>query len=126
MPQRFEIYKCSLCGNIIEVMYDGGGMLMCCGSEMDAMTENTVDAAKEKHIPVLTKTDKGYTVKVGEIEHPSEEKHYIEWIELILSDGKNLKKFINPGDAPAAQFETNSEIVSVRAYCNLHGLWKAN
>ena len=126
MPQRFAIYKCSLCGNIVEVMYDGGGTLMCCATEMDCMEENIVDAAKEKHIPVLTKTDNGYEVKVGEVEHPSEEKHYIEWIELILNDGQSLEKFINPGEHPIAQFTTNAEVVTVRTYCNLHGLWKAN
>ena len=125
MPQKFEIYKCSLCGNIVEIIHSGSGTLTCCAKEMQRIKENTVEASQEKHIPVLSKIDDGYEVKVGEIEHPSEENHYIEWIELVLSDGQNLKKFINPKEQPAAQFKTNSEAVTVKAYCNLHGLWKA-
>ena len=125
MPQRFDIYKCLICGNILEIIHNADGIPLCCAKEMKYMEENTVEASKEKHIPVLAKIDNGYEVKVGEIEHPSEEGHYIEWIELILSNGQNLKKFINPGEHPAAQFKTDSEAVAVRAYCNLHGLWKA-
>ena len=125
MIQKLEIYKCTLCGNIIEVMHGGGGTLTCCGQEMLNMKENTVDASKEKHVPVITKIDNGYEIKVGEIEHPSDENHYIEWIEVALSDNRNLKKFINSGESPIFQINPNSEIVLVRAYCNLHGLWKA-
>ena len=89
------------------------------------MKENTIEAATEKHIPVLTKTANGYEVKVGEVEHPSEEDHYIEWIEIALNDNRVVKKFINPGEQPAVQCNPNAEIISVKAYCNLHGLWKA-
>jgi len=125
MTQKLEIYKCELCGNIIEITHGGNGTLTCCGKEMMNMKENTVEAAKEKHIPILTKNDNGYEVKVGEVEHPSEEAHYIEWIELILSDNRNLKKYINAGEQPIIQINPSAEIVKVRAYCNLHGLWKA-
>jgi superoxide reductase len=91
---------------------------------MKLLKENTVDAAKEKHVPIIEKTDKGYKVKVGSVAHPMEEKHYIEWIELI-SDGVVLRQFLNPGDIPEAEFELSSEKVSAREYCSLHGLWKS-
>ena len=125
MSQKLEIYKCSICGHIVQIVHSGAGTLVCCGKEMQRIEENTVEASTEKHIPVLAKVADGYEVKVGEVEHPSEESHYIEWIELVLKDGQNLKKFINPGEKPAAQFKTGSEVSAVKAYCNLHGLWKA-
>ncbi len=122
MTQRLQVYKCEVCGNIVEVLHAGKGELVCCNQPMKLLEENTVDAAKEKHVPVIEKTDKGYKVKVGSVAHPMEEKHYIEWIELI-ADGTVLRKFLNPGDSPEAEFEVVSEKVSARAYCNLHGLW---
>ena len=125
MSQKFEVYKCLACGNIIEVLHGGDGKLTCCAKEMQCMKENTVEASTEKHIPVLTKIDDGYEIKVGAIEHPSEESHYIEWIDVILNDNRNLKKFINPGDSPIIYIKPNAEIIEVKAYCNLHGLWKA-
>jgi len=123
MTQRLQVYKCEVCGNIIEVLHAGKGQLVCCNQPMKLLEENTVDAAKEKHVPVIEKTDRGYKVKVGSVAHPMEEKHYIEWIELI-ADGTVLRKFLNPGDNPEAEFEVASEKVSAREYCNLHGLWK--
>lgn len=120
-----QIYKCSECGNIIEVLYAGGGELVCCGKPMVQQVENTVDASKEKHVPVIEKTAKGYLVKIGSIPHPMEEKHYIMWIELI-ADGGACRKSLKPGDKPEAEFETTSTAkVEAREYCNLHGLWKA-
>jgi len=124
MAERLEIYKCDLCGNIVEVLHGGGGELVCCGQPMKLMTENTVDAAKEKHVPVVEKVDGGYKVKVGDVAHPMEEKHWIEWIELI-ADGKAYRQFLKPGEAPEAVFMVEAAQVTAREYCNLHGLWKA-
>ncbi len=125
MTKRLEVYKCSVCGNVVEVIHTGKGQLVCCGKPMDLLTENTVDAAKEKHVPVIEKTDAGYMVKVGEVAHPMEEKHYIEWIELISGD-RAFRIFLSPGKQAEASFEIISdEPVTAREYCNLHGLWKS-
>ena len=124
MAQRFEVYKCEACGNIVELLDGGPGELVCCGKPMDLMTENTVDAAKEKHVPVLEKVDGKIKVKVGEVAHPMEDKHYIEWIEVIAGE-KICRKFLKPGQAPEAAFNITGEKITVRAYCNIHGHWKA-
>jgi superoxide reductase len=124
MAERLEVYKCDLCGNIVEVLTGGGGELVCCGEPMKLMTENTVDAAKEKHVPVIEKADGGYKVKVGSVAHPMESKHFIEWVELI-ADGKAYRQFLKPGEAPEAFFPIDAQQVTAREYCNLHGLWKA-
>ncbi|WP_038056463.1 desulfoferrodoxin [Thermodesulfobacterium hydrogeniphilum] len=124
MTKRFQIYKCLVCGNIVEVLHGGKGELVCCNQPMHLYQENTTDAAKEKHVPVIEKVEGGYKVKVGSVPHPMEEKHYIEWIELI-ADGKVYRKFLNPGDIPEAIFEIKAKKVAAREYCNLHGLWKA-
>jgi superoxide reductase len=123
MAEKLEVYKCDICGNIVEVVHGGEGELVCCGEEMKLMTENTVDAAKEKHVPAIENIDGGYKVKVGEVAHPMEEKHYIEWIELI-ADGKAYRQFLNPGDTPEAVFMVDASDVTARELCNLHGLWK--
>ena len=126
MAAKNEIYKCDVCGNIVAVLHGGAGELVCCGEPMKKMTENTVDAAKEKHVPVIEPIEGGgYTVKVGSVAHPMTEEHYIEWIELI-ADGKSYRQFLAPGQAPEATFcciQANEVIA--REYCNLHGLWKA-
>jgi len=124
MTQLNQIYKCELCGNIVEVLHTGGGELVCCGQPMNLLSENTTDAATEKHVPVIEKTGNAVTVKVGSVTHPMEEKHYIEFIEL-LADGKVYRKYLKPGDSPEATFDVSADKVEVRAYCNLHGLWKA-
>ncbi len=124
MAERLEVYKCDLCGNIVELLHGGAGELVCCGQPMKLFTENTVDAAKEKHVPVIEKVDGGYKVKVGDVAHPMEDKHYIEFVELI-ADGKVYRQFLNPGEAPEAMFSIEAAQVSAREYCNLHGLWKA-
>jgi superoxide reductase len=121
---RLAIYICPLCGNIVEVLTVGGGELVCCGQPMQLLVENTVDASKEKHVPVIEKTADGYKVKVGAIPHPMEEKHHILWIELI-ADGKAYREFLKPGQAPEATFCVKAATVTAREYCNLHGLWKA-
>ncbi len=124
MTKLKQVYKCSLCGNIVEVLHEAGGELVCCGQAMALLAENTVDASREKHVPAIEKTDNGYLVKVGSIAHPMEEKHFIEWIELI-ADNKIYRKHLKPGDAPEAEFCIKADKVEVREYCNLHGLWKA-
>jgi superoxide reductase len=126
MTQKNEAYKCEICGNIIEVLHEGGGQLVCCGEPMKLLGENTVDASLEKHVPVIEKTKKGVLIKVGSIPHPMEEKHYIEWIEIITKDNKSDKKFLKPRDKPEAEFCISIDnILFAREYCNLHGLWKS-
>lgn len=124
MAAKLEVYKCEMCGNIVEVLHGGKGELTCCGNAMTLMVENTVDAAKEKHVPVIEKIDGGVKVKVGEVSHPMEEKHHIEWIEII-ADGKAYHQFLSPGDVPEAVFNVAADQIIARAYCNLHGHWKA-
>lgn len=123
MAQQKEVYKCSICGNIVEVLHGGDGELVCCGEPMKLMKENTVDAAKEKHVPVIEKTADGYRVRVGSVEHPMTGEHYIEWVELI-ADGRSYRKFLQPGEKPEAVFAIEAQSVTAREYCNLHGLWK--
>ena len=124
MAKRLEIYKCDVCGNIVEVVHAGGGQLVCCGQPMNLQVENSVDAAKEKHVPVAEKMPDGMLVKVGSVAHPMEEKHYIEWIEIIDEQGKAYRKFLKPGDAPEASFCVPEGAYTLREYCNLHGLWR--
>lgn len=120
MPtQKNQIYKCEVCGNIVEVLHEAGGTLVCCGQNMKLMDENTIDAAKEKHVPVI----EGSKVKVGSVPHPMETEHYIEWIEATSEKGEVSKLFLSPGDKAEAEFPF--QVKSARAYCNLHGLWKS-
>jgi superoxide reductase len=125
MTEQKQVYKCEICGNIVEVLDAGGGQLVCCGQPMKLMKENIVDAALEKHVPVIEKTPNGFKVKVGSVAHPMLEEHYIEWIELI-ADGKSYRQFLQPGQKPEAEFCIEAKEVSSREYCNLHGLWKSN
>jgi len=121
--ERLNVYKCALCGNIVEVMHVGGGPLSCCGQPMDLLAENTTDAATEKHVPVVEQIDGGFLVKVGSVAHPMAQEHYIQWIELI-ADGKCYSQFLSPGDPPEATFQLDATSVTARAYCNLHGNWE--
>jgi superoxide reductase len=123
MTERLQVYKCEICGNIVEVLHEGQGELVCCGEPMKLLVEGAVDAAKEKHVPVVEKTAGGIKVKVGGVPHPMEEKHYIEWIEVI-ADGKAYRQFLKPGDAPEAAFDIQADRITAREYCNIHGLWK--
>ena len=123
MTERLQVYKCEVCGNIVEVLHEGKGELVCCKQPMKLFVENTVDAAKEKHVPVVEKTAGGVTVRVGSVAHPMEEKHYIEWIEVI-ADGKVYRQFLKPTDTPEATFNIAAEQITAREYCNLHGLWR--
>jgi superoxide reductase len=120
--KKTEVFKCGVCGNMVEVLYVGGGTLTCCGQPMTQMTENTVDAATEKHIPVKTEQNGTVKVVVGSVPHPMEETHYIRWIEVITAT-EVLRKMLNPGDPPEAEIHTDEEVLKVREYCNLHGLW---
>jgi superoxide reductase len=123
MAEQLQIYKCEVCGNIVEVLHGGKGQLVCCNQPMKLLVENTVDAALEKHVPVVERTTSGFKVKVGSVAHPMEETHYIEWIEVI-ADGKAYRQFLQPGHAPEATFELKAEKITAREHCNLHGLWK--
>ncbi len=124
MPQLNEVYKCELCGNIVEMLHGGPGALTCCNQKMVLMAENTVDAAVEKHVPVIEIGADSITVKVGSVEHPMQDEHYIEWIEL-LADGKVYRQNLQPGQAPVATFPVIAQAVTAREYCNLHGHWSA-
>jgi superoxide reductase len=125
MTKRLEIYKCSVCGNIVEVMHTGAPSLTCCGQKMILQEESSVDAATEKHVPMIVKIEGGHKITVGEVEHPMLEEHYIEWIQLITED-EVYTKFLKPGEKPEAEFKTDAENVTAREYCNLHGNWKSN
>jgi len=122
--QVHDVYKCEVCGNIIKMVQAKAEALVCCGKPMAHLKENTVDASKEKHVPVVEITEKGITVKVGSVAHPMEDKHFIQWIEVI-ADGNNCVHMLKPGDKPEAFFPCTAKNVVVREYCNLHGLWKA-
>ena len=123
MVEQLQVYKCSKCGNIVEVLHGGVGQLVCCNEPMKLMREGSVDAATEKHVPVVEKTAGGFQVKVGAVSHPMEEKHYIEWIEII-ADGRVYRRFLKPGEKPEATYQIEAGSVIAREYCNLHGLWK--
>ena len=125
MTQLNQVYKCNICGNIVEVMHTGVGQLVCCGQPMELLEEKTKDVGMEKHVPVVMKTSAGIMVKIGSVPHPMEPNHYIEWIE-VLAEGKACRKYLNPGDKPEAEFEIKLESgFTVREHCNVHGLWKA-
>lgn len=122
--EKLQVYKCEECGNIVELIRAGGGKLVCCNQPMVLMEENTTDAAQEKHVPVIEKIDGGIKVTVGSVPHPMQQDHYIDWIEVI-ADGKACRQFLKTDDAPEAVFKVESDAVTARAYCNLHGLWKS-
>jgi len=123
MTKVGEIYRCNICGNIVELLHPGAGELVCCEEPMELLKEKTEDAGNEKHVPVIEKTKKGIKVKVGSIPHPMEEKHYIEWIEII-ADGISYRKFLKQGEKPEAEFGIRAEKIEAREYCNVHGLWR--
>lgn len=124
MIAKNQIYRCNVCGNIVTVLYAGGGQLVCCGQPMELLQEKTQDEGAEKHVPVVEKTANGIKVKIGSIPHPMEENHYILWIEVI-ADGETLRHFLKPGDRPEAEFCLKAEKITVKDYCNVHGLWQA-
>jgi superoxide reductase len=124
MTKPKQVYKCNICGNIVEVLHSGVGQLVCCGQPMELLTEKSVDVGLEKHVPVIEKVGNKVKVKVGSVPHPMEQKHWIEWIEVI-ADGRVYRKFLNPGEKPEAEFEITAEKLEAREYCNIHGLWKS-
>jgi len=122
MTELKQVYKCEVCGNITEVVHGAGGTLVCCNQPMKLKIENTTEAATEKHIPVIEKVDGGVLVKVGSVEHPMLDNHYIEWIE-VHTENNVYRKFLKPGEKPEAFFKLDEEVLFAREYCNLHGLW---
>jgi len=124
MTELKQIYKCNICGNIVEVLHAGAGELVCCGQPMELLKEKTADVGLEKHVPVVERLDGKIKVKVGSVPHPMEQTHYIEWIEMI-ADGKIYRRLLKPGDKPEAEFEVTAKKIVAREYCNIHGLWKA-
>jgi superoxide reductase len=123
MAEKLQVYKCADCGNLVEILTAGNGNLVCCGKPMVHLAPKSADQGKEKHVPVIEKLNGGFKVKIGSIPHPMEEKHFIEWIEII-TDGKVYRQSLRPGQAPEAVFNLAAEKVSVREHCNLHGLWE--
>ncbi|KPL03214.1 MAG: hypothetical protein AMJ90_03625 [candidate division Zixibacteria bacterium SM23_73_2] len=122
MTERYQVYKCEICGNIVEVLHQGQGQLVCCNKPMILMEEKTEDKGMEKHVPVIESTEAGIKVKVGSVPHPMEDKHYIEWVEIQTQKGA-FRKFLNPGESPEAEFKIADDILKAREYCNVHGLW---
>ncbi len=124
MTKRFEVYKCEKCGNIVEVLHEAQGRLVCCGQPMNLLEEQTADQATEKHVPVIEKAGSGVKVKVGSVPHPMLDKHYIEWIE-VMDDNTVLRRFISPDSVAEVEFDIDEgEIKKAREFCNIHGLWK--
>jgi superoxide reductase len=128
MAELLQVYKCEVCGNMVELINVGGGTLVCCGQPMKLLAANSTDAAKEKHVPMIEKRPDGYMVSVGSVAHPMEADHYIQWIELIASEGADTvvyRKHLKPGDKPEAFFAVKAPNAEAREYCNKHGLWKS-
>ena len=124
MTKKQAIYKCEVCGNIVEVLHPAKGELYCCGKPMVELEEKTADTSTEKHVPFIERQDNTYIVKVGEnTAHPMTDEHYIEWIELTV-DGTVYKKFLTPSEQPEARFEVaEGKDISAREMCNIHGVW---
>ena len=125
MTKMLEVYRCGVCGNITMVVSPSGGTLVCCGQPMNLQVEKREDAGKEKHVPVIEKTANGIRVKLGAVPHPMEEKHYIQWIEVISGDNLYVHG-LKPGQAPEAELPVRADHVKVRAFCNVHGLWTSS
>ena len=124
MAARFDVYECEVCGHVVEVLREGKGTLVCCDQPMKLLEANTVDAAVEKHVPVVEEVEGGIKVKIGSVPHPMVPEHWIEWVQVI-KDGSSYRRFLNPGDEPEAFFEIEpaGDLIA-REHCNLHGLWK--
>jgi superoxide reductase len=123
MTEMMQIYECDVCGNIIEVLHDGIGQLICCGEPMNKLEAHTSDQGYEKHVPVVERTADGIKVKIGSNPHPMVEDHHIEWIEVMYGDGQCQRKHLKPGDAPEADFCVPEGKVTAREHCSVHGLW---
>ncbi len=125
MTELLQVYRCNICGNIVEVLHAGRGQLVCCGQPMELLKEQTEETGREKHVPIVEKANGKIRVKVGSVQHPMEEKHYIEWVEL-LTNGSICRVFLKPGVKPEAVFTLKAEKFRVREYCSVHGLWKSS
>lgn len=125
MTKINQIYRCSVCGNIVEVLHEGNGQLVCCGQPMELLITKNTDVGFEKHVPIINKTETEIIITVGSVPHPMEETHYIELIELI-ADNKIYRQFLKAGDKAMAIFEIKADKITARAYCNIHGLWQSN
>lgn len=125
MAEVRQLYKCKTCGSIVEITHKGEGTLVCCEEPMNLVVENSVEAAVEKHVPVIEKVEGGVLVKIGEVEHPMVPEHHIEWIEVHTED-KVYRKYLKVGEKPEAVFKIDEKVLYAREYCNLHGLWKNN
>ncbi|MBL7060475.1 MAG: desulfoferrodoxin [Actinobacteria bacterium] len=124
MTQLRELYQCKVCGNIVEVVHEGASALVCCDKPMIKLEAKIEGQGQEKHVPVVEETNSGIAVKVGIIKHPMEDKHYIKFIEILLNDGI-IRKELKPGQAPEAKFcVLKSEVIEIREFCTIHGLWK--
>lgn len=127
MSTRNTIFKCQVCGNIVEHLHVGGGTLSCCNQQMSELEASTADSTTEKHVPFILKTESGYVVKVGEtVDHPMMDAHFIQWIELHTSNCV-YRRYLSQEDSPQAEFQIGHdvEIICAKEYCNLHGLWKS-
>jgi superoxide reductase len=124
MTELNQIYKCEICGNIVEMVHVGVGELVCCGQPMTPQQEKNKEEGKEKHVPVIERTGTGVIVTVGSVPHPMESEHYIEWIEVV-TEHRVYRKYLEPGMEPQAEFFLEAEHIQARAYCNIHGLWKS-
>lgn len=122
MKNERMFYKCAICGNIIEVIEDGGGSLVCCGQDMGILTPNTTDASVEKHVPALTRDGNNLTVRIGSAPHPMTAEHHINWV-AVAQEGRTQRAQLKVGGEPEVSFVISDGPVSVYAYCNLHGLW---
>ena len=122
--KNVKFYICPYCGNIVEMIHDAGVKLMCCGQKMEELVAGAVEASQEKHIPAVDMEGGIVNVKVGAVEHPMADNHWIEWVQVVTDKGVQ-RKHLNPGDAPKVKFLlSNEKPLAVYAYCNLHGLWK--
>jgi superoxide reductase len=125
MDQLNQVFKCAVCGHIVEIIHAGAGELVCCDQPMQAQLENSTDASTEKHVPVVEVGGSELKVKIGSVPHPMISEHYIEWIEILTDSGRVCRKYLNPGGKPEAVFCINEKVIKVREWCNVHGLWVA-
>lgn len=123
MTQLNQVYRCNICGNIVEAVHGGVGQLVCCGQATELLEEKIADIGQEKHLPVVEKNSGGIKIKIGSLPHPMEEKHYIEWAEVII-DNNLSRKLLKPGNKPEVEFLGITGQIKVKIYCNIHGLWK--
>lgn len=120
--ERGQVFKCNICGNIVQLLHAGDGDLVCCDQKMELLVEKTNDEGAEKHVPIIENNNGMVKVKVGAIPHPMLEEHFIEWVSLYVDD-KIYIQFLKPGKAPEAEFKVEGENIIARIYCNIHGLW---